>query len=257
MYIPWTARRQVLYFSVVLLAFFGFGIFIWINASAPTCFDNKQNQKEVGVDCGGPCSEECLGEVKEPVVLWSQALKIGEGKYDAAAVVLNQNLFLTSPSVKYQFKLYDKNNVLIVAREGETFINPGRQFAVFESNIDTGRRVPYRTFLELDKNIKWKLYKDEPFGLIITQKDYSDLPRPSLSASISNKSINEAENIRAVAIIYDEKGNTLAASATEIESIKANSSQEIFFTWSMPFEGQAASNEVFLSVAPPLPASGF
>lgn len=256
MYIPWTMKRQALYFSFVLLIIFGLGVFVWLNISAPTCSDNKQNQGEDGIDCGEPCGKECLREIKEPIVLWSQALKVGEGVYDAAAVAVNQNLFLSAPSAKYQFKLYDKNNVLIATKEGETLITSGRKFAIFESGIDTGRRAPHRTFLELEKNIKWQRHKGEATGLIVVKKEYIDFPYPTLSVVVSNESINVAENIHAVAVIYDKDGNARAASAAKIESIKADSSQEIFFTWPTPLGDQAFSNEIFLNVELPLFAPG-
>ncbi|MEK9183804.1 MAG: hypothetical protein AAB890_01905, partial [Patescibacteria group bacterium] len=130
-------------------------------------------------------------------------------------------------------------------------ITPGRRFAIFESNIDTGRRVPHRTFLELEKDIKWRRHKGETPGLIVVKKEYSDSPRPTLSATLANKSIDFVENIHAVAIIYDKNGNASAASITEVESIKAGSSQEMFFTWPAPLGDQAFSNEIFLSVEPP------
>lgn len=250
MYIPWTVKRQALYFSFVLLIILGSGAFVWLNISAPTCDDGKQNQKEEGIDCGGPCSKECLGEIKEPVVLWSQSLKINEGEYDAVAVVLNQNLSLTASSVKYQFKLYDKNNILIAVKEGETFITPARKFAIFSPNIDTGRRAPHRTFLELEKNINWQRSRSEAPALIVSKKEYSDSPHPTLSVIVSNKSIDEAIGVNAVAIIYDKDGNASAASATTIGSIKADSFQEIFFTWPLPLGERAFSNEIFLNVAP-------
>lgn len=252
MYIPWTMKRQALYFFVAALMVFGFGVFVWLNISAPTCTDNKQNQNEEGIDCGGPCGKKCLGEIKEPVISWSRALKVGEGNYDAAAVVENQNLFLAAPSVRYQFKLYDKNNVLIAIKEGETFINPGRKFAIFESNIDTGRRVPYRTFLEFEKDIKWERYESGAPGLIVTKKEYTDSPRPSLAAVVANKSIDDVKNIYVVAIIYDKDGNASAASATKAGLIKAGSSQEIFFTWPASLGEEASSNEIFLNVEPSL-----
>ena len=252
MYIPWTMKRQALYFFAVALIVFGFGVFVWLNVSAPTCADSKQNQSEEGIDCGGPCDKKCLGEIKEPIVSWSQALKVSEGNYDAVAVAANQNLFLAAPSVRYQFKLYDKNNVLIAIKEGETFINPGRKFAIFESNIDTGRRVPYRAFLELEKNIKWERDETGTQGLIVTKKEYTDSPRPSLAAVVANKSIDDVKNIYAVAIIYDKDDNASAASATKVELIKAGSSQEIFFTWPASLGERAFSNDVFLDVEPSL-----
>lgn len=247
MRLSWSARRQLLYLLAILFVFAIGAIFVYLKIAAPTCFDGKQNQKEQGIDCGGQCKRECLGVIKEPVILWVKPLKVVGGVYDVVAVAENRNLFLSAQSVKYQFKLYDERNILIASKEGETFINPGRKFAVFDHGIIAGSRVPARAFLEFQKDIEWEIYKGENLGIVVSKKEYSDLPRPSLSVTVENKTLADVKELVATAIIYGNDDNAIAASAMKIGEIKGGSSAEVFFTWPEKFDQKYARDEIFLS----------
>src|SRR3989338_6053503 len=247
MSISWAAKKQLTFLFFVLFAVVGLVFAVWLNITAPSCTDGRQNQDENGVDCGGVCAKECLGEIKDLAVLWSKPLLVSGSNYDAVALAENRNLFLSAQSVRYQFKFYDDRNILIASREGEIFVNPGRKFAVFENNVDTGSRKPAKVFLEFQKNINWEIYKGENLGLVVTKKEYQDGPMPSISATLENKTLANVKGVYAVAIIYADDGNAIAASATKIGEIKGGSSTDIFFTWPEKFEEGYSRDEIYLS----------
>lgn len=249
MAIPWTAKRQLLYLGIFLIIVFIIAFFIWANATKPTCFDNKQNQKEEGIDCGGPCEKKCLGEIRNLIVLWSKFFDISENKYDAVALVKNPNAFLALPSLKYQFKFYDKNNILIAIKEGETFITPAETFPIFETNIDTSSRIPSRVFIEFEENLKWERREKEKLSLVVSQKEFfNEPPFPRLVINLENKSIAPVEDIFLAAVLYDEDKNAQGASVTKVDSISSQSSQKVVFTWPELFSEKPASIEVFFRV---------
>lgn len=247
MVISWAAKKQLTYFLIFLIIIIGAAVGFWLKITAPSCTDGKQNQEEKGIDCGGSCVKECLGEIKDLAVLWSKPLQVVGSNYDAVALVENRNLFLSARSVKYQFKFYDDRNILIASREGEIFVNPGQKFAIFENNIDVGSRNPAKAFLEFEKNINWEIYKGENLGLVVTKKEYQDDLRPSISATLENKTLADIKGIYAVAIIYADDGNAIAASATKIGGIKGKASADIFFTWPEYFEEEYSRDEIYLS----------
>ena len=247
MSISWAAKKQLTYFLAFLIVVIGAVVGFYLNVTAPSCNDKKQNQDEKGVDCGGVCAKECLGEIKDLAVLWSKPLKVFGSDYDAIALVENRNLFLSSKSVKYQFKFYDDRNILIASREGKIFINPGQKFAIFENGIDAGSRKPAKVFLEFQKNINWEIYKGENLGLVVAKKEYQDSPRPSISATLENKTLADIKGIYAVAVIYADDGNAIAASATKIGEMKGGASADIFFTWPENFEEGYSRDEIYLS----------
>ena len=111
MSISWAAKKQLTYLLFALVAVAGLIAAIWLNITAPSCSDGKRNQDEKGIDCGGLCAKECLGEIKDLAVLWSKPLKVSGSNYDAVALAENRNLFLSAKSVKYQFKFYDDRNI--------------------------------------------------------------------------------------------------------------------------------------------------
>lgn len=247
MALKWTVKKQIFYFTIVLLVFLLALFFVYLRITAPTCSDGRQNQGEVGIDCGGPCEKECLGEIKDLIVLWNKVFKIGKGSYDAVILVENPNPFLSLPSVKYQLKVYDNNNILITVRAGETFINPGETFPIFETNIDTGERLPAKIFIEFEKNLKWeRLVKERP-SFVISKKQFSNnIPFPKLTVRVENKTMLEIKNIYAAAVLYDKDKNAKAASVTKIDSIKKDSSKEVSFTWPNVFSEEPVLSEIFL-----------
>ncbi len=243
--IPWTVKKQIIFFIFFALSVSGTVFLIWTLASNPTCFDNKQNQGELGADCGGPC-QPCVGEIKDIIVVWTKPFELQNGRYDVAAMVENPNLFAGLPSLGYKFKLYDANNILVAVREGETFINPGDNHVIFEAGIDTGRRVPKRAFIELQEDPKWERIEGEIPQIIVSRKDFANNPFPRLNAEISNKSLFAVNDVYGVAVLYGGDGNAIAASATKIDSIGGNSSRQVAFTWPAPFSQEPASSKIFL-----------
>ena len=144
----WSARKRVFYFLIVFfIVALVVVLFFVINRKAPSCFDNKQNQNETGVDCGGVCEAVCPNEVVNLTTIWVRPFRVSLGNYAAAALVQNSNLFGVK-QLRYRFKLYDSDNLLVNEREGVTYVNPDEQFVIFEPNISTGERDATRAFIE-------------------------------------------------------------------------------------------------------------
>jgi len=245
--IPWRTRRQLLYFSVFALAVLVLvaGL-VWYLWPEPTCFDGRKNGGEDGIDCGGQCTP-CLGKIKDISQIWVRFFKNKEGFYDAAALVDNSNLTAALSVLKYRFKLYDANNLTIAVREGQTFINPGEQQIIFESNIATGPRFPRYVYIEFDSAKDWQYLKKEKSFLSVAQKAFINFPFPRFSAEIRNDSMFDVKNVLATGVLYDETDNAIGVAFTKIDFIKAESSQWANFTWPQPFDKEPASTEVFVT----------
>lgn len=249
--LSWRARRQFVYFAIFAVIV---GLFLWwaIEKIIPdaTCFDGRQNQEEEGIDCGGPCDKKCVGNVREPVIIWARAIKTEKGVYDVASLIENSNLFTGAKIFEYRFKLYDDKNVLIAVRAGETFINPGERFVIFETNIITRERIPSRAVIELPdyNNIDWERIEKEKPKLLVIKKDLFEGEIPRLEARIRNSSLFPIEDIYAVGVIYDEDENVRAISSTKIDFINGESEHVTTFTWPKSFDFIPTSIEVFLRV---------
>jgi len=241
----WVVRKQLLYLFIVIIVVAGILFFIWTRLTAPTCFDNIQNQGEGGIDCAGPCAKQCLGEIKELNVVWSRILAVNDNQYDIVALVENPNLYLAAPSLKYKFNIYDKNNALITSKEGETFISPANTFPIFETGINFGSRTPSSVSLEFQKDIVWERLELEGPQLIVVQKKFSNLPSPRLNILVENKSFLAMQNFLVSAILYDKDKNAIGASVTEMAGLNSSKTKEAVFTWQKPFTQEPDLIEIF------------
>ena len=248
----WARRRKTIYLGTIAIIFIIIAgwIFVAYFNKPPTCFDGKQNQDELGVDCGGSCLLLCSAQYAPLNVLWSRFSKVSDGDYNVLAYIENPNLNAASYNLNYVFKLYDSRGILLKERTGTTFAPPNKVMAVFEAEMQTGNQVPARVEFSFTSNAVWlKQIINETAGLSVSQ---SVLERtdsaPRLTAVISNKTSSSINNIEAIAIIYNAPGNTIAFSRTIIDSVKGKDSLVVSFNWPKPFTDAYARTEIILKV---------
>jgi len=234
----WARKRQILYGMGVLL-FFAILIVppvLISNYQAPNCFDGKLNQGEVSTDRGGPCVLLDTRQVQPHAVLWSRAFPVREGFYNSVAYIENPNENAGVFETSYQFKLYDSRNILIAERYGVVPVFPGKVFPIFESRIDTGNRIPSRTFFSFTNNFQWEKIGDPTSGLsIINEKLSNSGSTPRLDATIRNRNLTKREDIVVVATLFDAAGNAIASSRTLVDRIGQDEEVNIAFTWPRTF----------------------
>lgn len=244
---PWASARKMAYTlgAVVFFALIGAGVYFLHYYKAPTCTDGKQNQNEEGIDCGGSCAVVCPMRVADPIILWSRTFPVARGVYNAVAYVENPNPTLGVQTATYRFKLYDEDNILVAERLGKAFIAPNERFAIFEPRINTGERIPKRTFFEFIKFSDWtKIPKEMPKILVRGEKPSNAGTSSRVDATLQNKTIVDISDIGVVAIVYDKNDNAMAVSATRVDIIKADSSYNIAFTWDVPFLAESSRVEI-------------
>jgi len=243
--ITWRAQRKL----AVLTVIFGtlaiiIGIYILFNLPEPSCFDGKLNQDEEDVDCGGVC-EPCISNPKEIVVLWNRVFEMEEGVYEAGALVENPNLFYGMPVLKYTFKLFDANNILVSVKEGHTFLNPREKFIILTPPVNTGQRRPVRVSVELEPVVEWEYIKETEISLVVSEKRFFNLPFPTLEAQLFNESLFPVEDVYTAAVLYDENSNAIAVSSGLVDYIEPETRKKITFTWRVPFPEVPFSSEIF------------
>jgi len=254
----WANWRRAQYFA-------GFATFFllvagWIYYAyfyqAPGCFDNEQNDDETGIDCGGSCVRICTDTVIEPVVKWSRAFRVTEGLYNAVAYVENSNQTASTPAIEYTFTLYDNAGV-ITTRNGTSILPPNGQYPIFEGRIETGRRVPTHTFIEIKSPELWQPSDigREQFTVVDRELEESD-SKPRLLANLRNNGLEEVKEVEVVATIFDANGTALAASRTFVDNFSPRSDTEIAFTWPEPIAKTIRSCEVPTDIVVAIDVSG-
>lgn len=231
--------------SVVVL--FGVVFVVLVAYSAlnrqPTCFDYRQNQDELGVDCGGICVRRCSSEVLPLTVLWSRPFEVSSGFWSVAAYIENPNLTSYADSVSYRFSLYDKENVIVKEIEGSTFIDGGSSIPVFVGGVQTGERRPFRAFFELTSEPDWQRL-DERHSITLLEQELTDGLQPRIEATLRNKEVRELRNIEIVAIVYGLDGNAIGVSKTIVPRLLARDEQRIIFTWPAPWSAPVGRVEI-------------
>lgn len=236
MSINWSANRQLKFGSIFILAvLIILGVptyFIFFNKT-PTCFDGKKNQNELDVDCGGICQRACMQEViAEPIVLWSRAFKVSEGKYNLVAYVQNANVQYIADPAEYSFKVYDKDNVLIGLREGKVGVPPVKSYPIFEQTFDAGERIPTKVLFQFNSKLNWKKYEAMSPEIKVSEPTVTGTTtNPRIDAKIINTTLNRFDNIEVVSIVYGANDNAIAASRTFVKVLGSRSQEPVVFTW--------------------------
>jgi hypothetical protein len=247
----WSTTRKYGYFFALVVAIIvlvgvpGFLLFY----KAPTCFDGKQNGGERGVDCGGACVKLCLADFAAPRVLWTYSARVVPGIYNTLSYIQNPNQGVQAGPVSYVFKLYDADGILVASREGKAFIPAGQRFAVFESAIRTGQRIPTRTTFEFSSDPEWRVGK--PFmSLRVLSIDIATSTAPGAGVRVENMFRDQGfSNVTAIIVLYDRDDNRISFSRTIIPKIGPGESLPIYFTWPEPFSSEVFRSEL-LFMAP-------
>lgn len=246
----WSSKRQISYILVLIVFFSVLGLMIaypYLNA-VPTCFDNKQNGNETGIDCGGSCSIACISQVDPISILWSRTFKVVEGRYNAVAYLENHNANVAVYKIKYKFRFADKDNIYIGKREGEAFIPSSAKFAIFEPAIDVGNSIPVYTTFEFTEKPIWvqiPVEKINQLKILISDINLQNTTTsPILSATIKNNSLFIIPDVNVIVILYDKMGNAISSSKTYIDKLLGEESKDINFTWPEPFSGEVITKEI-------------
>lgn len=102
--------------------------------SAPSCFDNKQNQKEEGIDCGGPCVP-CAIKNLQPLRSKIETFGI-DGNTNAVITLANPNFDYGAESFAYTVNFYNQQKDKIFSLSKTSFIYPAEaQKTIIEPNL--------------------------------------------------------------------------------------------------------------------------
>ena len=247
-------RRILIAVGVIFLLVFILVAIHIKNAKKPTCFDGIKNGTETGVDCGGSCPKLCENEMRNLIVWWARPFKVVDGSYNLVAYIENQNTDAGIEQIEYEFRVYDKNNVLAAEpRRGTTFVEANKRFAIFEQNVQTGDKEAYTVFFHILSKQDWKkVNPDFRYSLLKVKSPLLTRAQtaPHIQARVENSSLYDFVDVPVVAIIYNHRGNAIAASQTYIDRINHKESKEVYFSWPEPFGTDVARIEIIPRVNP-------
>lgn len=256
--IPWAAQRK-LRLLFVILGVFVLAVLVQIVIGyfalhrPPSCNDGIKNQAEVGIDCGGPCANLCKSQALDPVVFWQKYLPVVPGVYNVAAYIQNPNLDAEADSVPYTFKLYDKNDILIADRSGQTVIPAKTTFPIFEGAVSTGSAIPSRITFSFDSPVVWSPVKTTEPTIKITDQALDTITGiPHISATLTNSTFTPIHGFDVLVVVYDSQGTAQAVSKTVVDLLDQNSTAVVNFSWPKAFSFAPAKIDIIPKIYPGL-----
>jgi len=245
----WAAGRRfiiLLIIGAVVVAFLAV-VSVATFYKAPSCSDNKQNQDETGIDCGGSCAYLCTEQKQPPTVLFTKAIQNGDGRVDVIAKVENKNADAAAKNVRYKITLYGPDQSLIQEMTGTLDLPPSMSVPVFVPNIPSGKQTVVNAFLDIDESsLQWFYISSDTrvVPTISNIKQIGTISEPRIEAVLTNTSVSILSNVKAVVLVRNDKGDVIAASSTIILTIPAQGQATATFTWNNEFPDVPASIEV-------------
>lgn len=237
----WRSQKQFIVLFIVMAPIV-VAVFFIVKGLVPvdTCFDNKQNQNEIGLDCGGLCSSCELKYPKAITVFSSRAVLVSENFYDLAAEIENPNEFLSSLRVEYEFKLYDRFG-LVTTRTGTTFLYAQERTLIIEPGISTTRSAERAEFRII--RVDWQEKRDFAPTIIAEQRAYSVVEvggknQSVVDITLLNKSPYDFAEIEVQVAVLDKEKNLLGVNKILTENFLSQSRFVVRSIWPQEFVGE-------------------
>ncbi|KND48451.1 MAG: hypothetical protein AB200_01835 [Parcubacteria bacterium C7867-005] len=252
----WSIRRKRIILSIVLIFLIvvvGLPLYFFLHQK-PTCFDQRRNGDESGVDCGGSCSLICPAE-SLPVISKGdpRLIRVSDKTFVTLINLENPNVYGMINRAEYTIKYFNaSSSVPIKTILGKTFVPKSSTFAIFEGPYVFEDAIPTRaTFAWSEDTLVWQ--KDERVtpDLAIENITLSGATTSArLDARLLNKSLSAVSNIELVAVVSDPSGNVVTAGKTFVDSIDPGAFTPLVFVWNSGFVNPTNVAEIFLRILP-------
>ncbi len=238
-----------LYLSI--LAVIVGGVYYFYFIPEQSCFDDIKNQNETGLDCGGTCADCELKtltlKIDEP-----QAFDGGQFKSTLLARVTNPSLNYGLNDFEYEFQVFSQFGTLISKFRARSYILTDESKYLIVPGIDIDPRDISHVTINIPIQ-NWERGSNLPH-LNLKFKDLLTLPvakSVQVGGVLVNDSSSGFSSVSLIGILFDKNGDTVNASGTKIDNVRAFS--EIPFTIFYPIiknvqEINFGSTKVFYEV---------
>lgn len=238
----------IVYFIIAVLL--GVGVYYAFIKPPETCFDNKQNQDEAGVDCGGVCQAVCEEKVVGADLELKEAIfaQGGSGEYDVLVKIHNPNDAIGAISFAYTVDLKSGTGETLASRSGTNYILPQENKYIFELNF-TPSAAPAKVSLQINE-VKWARfsgYQEKP-SINIYQKRYNEISSGAGFSEAFGLVVNDSpydfRSIIVKVILRDANDKPLAFNTTEMRTVKSQEERDFRLVWPKAFPGEVKNVEM-------------
>lgn len=238
------------YLSLLALAVF----LVWrLSTSVPaTCSDNIQNQRETGIDCGGPCTPCAIKNLSPLQALQPyRILALSDGRATLLFGIANPNSEYHAVSFTYHVDIFDKGGTRIEQFDGIDSLYANEKKYMLEPRI-TVRASSIGSATVTLGDPEWRSVAELAAPTLSLSGITTEvLPAGSIrvNGTASNTSGNSARDVRVLAVAYDKYGSRVFASQNILTSLVGfqNASFTIPFPTDAVFQNiDGTKTEVFI-----------
>lgn len=217
--------KQLLYGTFYLLIFagIGYGIYAVTLKPAPSCFDNKQNGDEAGVDCGESCVS-CEIKNLQSLSLGQAILFSADRDFSASAELRNPNSAYGAKTFDYEVNFYDASGKVLKNIKNKGFIYAGENKSIVEAGARITAGIPARAEIKLnEKSIVWEKaseFSQPPYKLGDTAATL-EIEQAIINGNVANLNNYNLSRVIINAFLVDKSGIKIGASKTEIQNVGA------------------------------------
>lgn len=251
--------KQIVYGTIYLV--FWALVFGWVYYAffrpGPSCFDEKQNQDEGGIDCGGPCELACLPVNLKPLAVVDRVRLFypDEANITAIVAVQNSNLEYGVRSFEYELTFYDGKETKLRTVSGKSFMYAGEVKYIVFPNLSLTRTSVARADFAL-RNADWISLEKFQKPKLSVQDQVRRIEGSQVvveGRAVNNDSISFSK-IQVVGIFQGRLGQVVGASFTELNNLLPNETREfrlIHPAQAALSDASAITTRVFLYAARP------
>ncbi len=248
----WATKRKIIYAVATILLIVSFAVYKTrtIIFPEPTCFDQKQNGYESGVDCGGSCMLRCNADISMVTVDWARAIKVSNGTYDFVGMLSNKNISSAPMSLSYIFTAFNKNGEVMKTVEGNTIVLISGSFPVIKQNISLSE-TPARVLLKLNQEPYYATLENPKVPFVrVNNFSYEPGSINRIYVNISNTTRNVYLKLPIRMVAYDEKDNAIAVGENILPSLDKEEQKQVVFVWHSPLSSTPTKVRAYPIISP-------
>jgi hypothetical protein len=247
--------KQIAYGTFYLAIFVAIiaGFYFVFLKPAPSCFDNIQNQKEEGIDCGGPCSGACIPASIKSIEIVDRILffEPAPSSISFLARVSNPNLAYATKNFSYQLSLRNASGTIVKSIPGNSFIYAGEVKYIFMPNVGVSRSLFDKADLEIN-GVSWlpanEFVGPPQLAVSRVQTNVSN-SRVIAEGQATNNDIVSFPRVTVLAIFKGKLGQTAGVSQTELDNLSPNESRQFSVSYPAVTDFDISATQVYAYAA--------
>ena len=233
-------------------------LIVIFNMPSASCFDDRQNGNEIGIDCGGSCVAcgikyakdlETIGEIS--------VLEVTSDTIEIVVKVRNPNAEF-GLKFDYEIKLSDSLGQTKKVVNSQSFIYPSSAKYLVIPKVEIKKSEIAKAEIIFDKNnFEWFASNKTPKDLFniydLQTKFLEDAKNPGYlktTGKINNKMSYNFPSVDLTILVFSKTGELLNAAQTKLDGLVNNATQQFEYIWMTYFPNIQQTNLSRVEVYP-------